>query len=94
MTRSTGRRAAPPFDGVGARTLSDIGYYLLRIRAEIGHMRVSAKREVAMVHFQLASRYLQHIHALLDEAGGLPLKEGRGARSRATGGQAAADRSG
>jgi|GEM_PF-6427024 len=81
MTRPTRCGTAPPLDGVGARTLSDIGYYVLRVRAEIGHMRVSAKREVAMVHFQLASRYLQRIHDLLDEAARLPLKERSGPHS-------------
>jgi len=91
---STARSAARHALTVSERAFIDIPYYALRIRAELGHMRESAKREVAMVHFKLASSYLQRIHDLIDEAAGRLVKERHSASRDTAEHGAAADRFG
>jgi len=57
------------------RASSDIRYYVRRLRSELGQMRAATKREVAMVHFMLASGYLQRIHDLADGTAGQSINE-------------------
>jgi len=44
--------------------MSEIGYFLARVRTEIRQAQRAAKPEAAIAHFQLAEAYLQRIHDL------------------------------
>lgn len=48
----------------------EILYYLRRAKTEIRQAQQATKREVSLVHFQLADAYLQLIHDLMDAARG------------------------
>lgn len=49
----------------------NISYYLQRVRAEIMQAKRAVNREVIIVHFNLADAYLEQIHRLFQEIGGV-----------------------
>jgi len=49
--------------------LSDIDYYVLRARAELGLTQTSPRREASLIHFKLASAYLHRINELVRAVG-------------------------